>query len=196
MFTNNYIAFRKAAFTAGYSYSTTVWMKNAVGSSVEACVAHFAFADIGYWMTKALCATNAGIASSTTLTSQNFSGLYFGTGSTPATKADYKLESPITSGLTITNPSALVWDNDGNGKYTACADFIVRNTTESEINIYEIGVFVPTTPKGTAAVSSTQGTVNYVLMERTVLDEPITITPGESKLVTYKITFNQTLNVE
>lgn len=194
MFTDNYINFRNALFSAK-NYNNTFKVKDAAGTTVNATVSFGWIYDIGSWMTLAQCKAINATHGSTVITNKHYQGVYFGSGSTPATKADYQLENPITSGLSITNPSDLVWQNDSDGKYAAIADFLVRNTTEAEVNIYEIGVFVPvTTSSGSAA--NLQIPVNYVLMERTVLSEPVTIAPGEAKLVTYKITFNQTLNVE
>ena len=195
MFTNNYIKFQKARFTVK-DYTTSCTLKNANNETVYGYLGNSYCPDIGAHMTTAKCNEFVVQNTSTTVATNVSQGVWFGTGSTPATKADYKLESPIESGLTITNPSALVWENDGNGKHTVYADFIVRNTTDAEINIYEIGVFTPFSAKSSTSLNATGYTVNYILMERTVLDEPISILPGESKLVTYKITFNQTLNVE
>ena len=116
-------------------------------------------------------------------------GIHLGTGNTPATESDYKLESPITSGLIITNGSVVKTDV-GNGKYTITVSGIIQNGTGADINIYEIGLF--------GCVGYYRSSTQYympTLCERTVLSEPITIPAGERNLVTYKITFNQTLNV-
>lgn len=190
MFTNNYIALKKQIFLSSYS----TYYKDVRGQSIQGYNCTLAYYDIGQWLHLARCQSIK-----TTVTSGNpgnYPGVYFGSGSTPATKDDYTLESPITSGLSITNPSALTWVDNGNGKYTATASYVVQNTTDAEINIYEIGVFssVNTYYLGSSNNSSNQ--FFLVLMERTVLDVPIVIAPGEAKLVTYKVTFNQTLNVE
>lgn len=191
MFTNNYIKFQKDRFEQSHNCDAVTRLVNADGSTQNAYVRYFVCTDIGGWMKTARCKKIFGTVSSSTLNDNTYPGVYFGTGSTPATKSDYKLESPITSGLTITNPSALAWTEDGNGKYTASADFVVRNETESEINIYEIGLFTPFSYNYNYTTINSSMPVDYALMERTVLTEPITIAPGESKLVTYKITFNQ-----
>ncbi len=196
MFTSNYVKLQNLMF---YNNATTSFV-NCEGATANAYsynAPHY-FGNIGHSMKYGRCKSLAATysASTTVISSIGYPGVYFGTGSTPATKSDYRLESPITSGLTITNPSDLVVDSDGNGKYTFIADFIVRNTTESEINIYEIGVFCPICTDMGYYNASSNVKWAMVLMERTVLDEPITIPAGESKLVTYKITFNQTLNVE
>lgn len=191
MFTNNYIKFRKAAFTTGSSYSTPLSLVNAAGSSVTTYVSAIWNADIGYWMVLGKCRAITASASSYTLTNTTYPGLYFGAGSTAATKNDYCLESPITTGLSITNPSSATWLDDGNGVYSAVADFIVRNTTNEPITVREVGVFTPVGNQNTTAPNGAHSAVYYVLMERTVLDAPVTIPAGEAKLVSYKVTFNQ-----
>lgn len=196
MFTNNYIAFQKARFEESYRIGTVTRLVDAAGSTQNAYTTYFVCTDIGGWMKTARCKEIVGSVSNSMLSDNTYPGVYFGTGSTPAKKSDYKLESPITSGLAFTNPSALAWTEDGNGKYAASADFVVRNTTEAEINIYEIGLFTPFSWNYNFVALTNSMPVNYALMERTVLTEPITIPAGGTKMITYKITFNQTLNVE
>lgn len=192
MFTNNFIKYTKQfALNTNQSYT--------IADGAQKTGKATTFYDggfvrwMGYGRCQAIKASQTGGASNSLAGSQVYPGIYFGTGSTPASKADYTLESVISSGLTITNPTALAWNNDSNGKYEAVADFAVRNTKDSEIHIYEIGLFLPIETGGSSLMDLTW---HNALMERTVLTEPITIAPGESKLVTYKITFNQTLNVE
>lgn len=193
MFTDNYIKLSNLFFM-GDSYKRFV---NAAGNEQDGYSYNLGSYGIGKYMKSGQCRSLVTTMKQDPNPDNSVCpGVYFGSGSTPATKADYTLASPITSGLAITSPSAVVWSDDGNGKHTACADFTVRNTSQSEINIYEIGLF--------SAVQSNYSGYNgnysnqwwLTLMERTVLEEPITIAPGEAKLVTYKITFNQTLNVE
>lgn len=193
MFTNNYLAYRKQAFLG----SDNTYYVTADGSSRKMYRLSIEVADLGRWLSLARC-RDILTTSKTESYPDNavYPGVYFGSGSTPASKADYKLESPITSGLAITNPSALAWTDDGNGKYEVIADYILRNTSDAEINIYEIGVFSPVNSNSNGKYGASDNVWWLALMERTVLDEPITIAPGESKLVTYKLTFNQTLNVE
>lgn len=186
MFTNNYIAFRKKVFEA-ISYSEYASLKDISGTSRNAYIYRGGYADMGACMKYPKCAA---IAESEKIASSFSGGIYFGSGSTPAAKTDYCLESPITSGLTI-SATYLVYQNDGDGKYTVSMDYVVRNASGSEISISEIGAvsFMPSSYN-----SNNTYNVNVVsypfLWERTVLDEPITIPAGESKLVTYKLTFN------
>lgn len=189
MFTNNYLKFKKFWF-----FNTSQSVVDFAGESrtyTYGTNLYSVFADIGYYMDTARCRTIAsGSSSNITMNGCN-AGIYFGSGSTPAAKSDYTLVNPITSGLTITNPSSLVYQEDGEGQHSYSASFILANTSDAEINIYEIGLFGQT-----AAYSSGARYYYPILMERTVLTEPINIQPGESKLVTYKVTFNQTLNVD
>lgn len=115
------------------------------------------------------------------------SGLYFGSGSKPATKNDYTLESPIASGLSFSSGVTNVGKTK-EGQYAAWVSHVVKNTSNDTINIYEIGLFT------IAMVASSS--YKSILVERTVLTEPIVIPAGDEKIITYKITFNQTLNVE
>lgn len=110
-------------------------------------------------------------------------GLYFGSGVTPATKQDYALESVITSGLTFPSQGISVIGKEADEQYAVIVTHSVRNISESAITIGEVGLF----GSGYASASSHY----YFLLERTVLSEPITIPAGGTKLVTYKITFNQ-----
>jgi hypothetical protein len=189
MFTQNYIDFQKARFTAT-TYSGTQRLVAQDGAKRNAQVYTFWIADIGSWMHKGRCGTFSD--HTVAIASDSQSGVYFGSGSTPASKADYNLEEPITSGLSITNPTSLIWAKNGDGNYSACADFIIRNTRQVEISISEIGVFTPVTTTSNIAPSSNVQVYN-VLMERTVLDAPIVIPVGEAKVITYKITFNQSV---
>lgn len=190
MFTNNYIKYRELMFFGQSENRTFV---DCDGGTTACSAQHSWYGDIGRAIRKAYCDVQVATKTHTTAnTSARLNpGVRFGTGSTPANKDDYKLESPITSGLAITNPTidttsgvTQIPMEVSDGKYTYVVPFMVQNTTESEINIWEIGLFGEV---GT----STSYRVSHVLFERTVLSEPITIAPGETKTVTYKLTLNQ-----
>ncbi len=116
-----------------------------------------------------------------TSASSCLAGVYFGSGTTPATRADYKLESPITSGLSISNTS-IVTESDGNGQYSYLADYRIKNNSVADISISELGLFLP--------VGSSNTAYYPVLMERSVLETPVVIEPGKSKKITYKVTIH------
>lgn len=184
MFTNNYINFMRSkvfdkdvpmTITSGGSVNMRSYNTkeaNSIGYS------------LGYWMNQ-VCVQAAPGASSVSGIANVACGLYLGTGTTPATKDDYTIEAPITTGLSaVTGSKFEVQEEDG--KYTLYTDIVLTNTSESDVAISEFCLFIPfantsSTPKWYAA-----------LAERTVLDEPIVIQPGEQKVVTYKLTFNQT----
>lgn len=188
MFTNNYINWQKHKFFVK-SYNDNIKLTGPDGTQRACYGANPDASELGSWMWKARCREIAATEETSNYSHDN-PGVYFGTGSTPATKDDYKLEAPLTSGLTITNPSSVSLTNSGS-TYIATASFILTNSTEAEINIREVGLFTPVC-NGVRSTPNSSGVYNILLMERTVLTEPITIPAGGSKLVTYKLTFNQT----
>lgn len=193
MFTQNYITLQKRKFMllsdSSNEYSDSVNLKNVENANAKCYAVNASVSEIGGWMGKGKCKTI--VASESCYPYDAYSaGVYFGTGNTPATLNDYNLEAPITSGLSITNPRQLVTKQEGN-TYIISAPMIVSNTTITDISIYEMGIFTPVMQSYSDRPTDSGKTVHYCLMERTVLDEPITIPAGESKLVTYKITFNQ-----
>lgn len=113
-------------------------------------------------------------------------GVYFGSGTTPATPDDYKLENPIATGLSVVAPAGVSFTRgDGYDEYSVT--FGVTASADQVI-ITEIGL---KSCSYTYIASGTQAnTYNYALFDRTVLDEPITIPAGQSKQVTYTIRFN------
>ncbi len=102
----------------------------------------------------------------------------FGNGTTPATVNDYKLESQIDSGITVANPSTVTTEQtDSYISWTVT--FGVSASVETTIS--EIGLI--------SKAYITNGDT-ATLVDRTVLDEPITIPAGQSKQITYTIRFN------
>lgn len=191
MFTNNYLLMRKALFESGGASQQFVGtFYDASGNPQNAYVCALASADIGYWMKYARCQAIAGQNPSDIYpVNSTYAGVYFGSGSKTATKEDFALHEPITSGLEITNTNALVWNNDENGNFSVYSDYVLRNTTDHDIVIREIGIFTPVA-NGTPRIDIATK-VNHFLMEHTVLDDPIVIPSNESRLVSYTVRFNQ-----
>lgn len=199
MFTANYDLYRKIMFVGENVYSSSPMnvSKGFVRTSGAELETNYGSAsasglgNLGYWISKVRCAE---IPTGTVKSAIDAGfGTYLGSGATPASKDDYTLENPITSGLQISNfyagkNSNFVYTEDEAGNQTFAAPCVVTNTTEAEINVYEIGIITP--------VSSNGSTFYFVLMERTVLTEPITLLPGEPKLIQISVKINQTLNVE
>lgn len=189
MFTNNMIKLMRHFAFSYYRGSSTSGFVGVNGTTRSAGGLYMGSAGIAYHMRYAYCSAFSD-------TGTGSSGVYFGTGSTPATVSDYKLESPITSGLNIINTGSTLEEHIKDGVWTLMANYSVQNTTESELNIYEIGLFSRICSSTDDEMFSSVDVLYPILVERTVLDEPITIPAGQTKLVTYKLTFNQTLNVE
>lgn len=107
----------------------------------------------------------------------NNDGVVLGRGTTPATLDDYMLEDQITEGLSASVASELDADND------TVLTLTVTNISAEDITIGEIGIVV-------AAPTGTNSGSTKVLIERTVLDSPVTIPAGGVAVVTYTIKLN------
>lgn len=177
MFTDNFIKAQKEIFmNVSQSY------KYADGTSGDPSYIPTAMIQIGEILKLAKCGDPTSDIST--------SAVYFGTGSTPATKNDYTLEAPITSGISFVSIGTPVLGKVREGEFCCWNTYVVKNTTSEAINIYEIGLFA------SIQTGSTSPKYAKCLGERTVLTEPIVLVAGDEKIITYKITFNQTLNVE
>lgn len=115
-------------------------------------------------------------------TANTSGGVIIGTGTTPATPGDYKLEAMITGGVDITAPSNATMVADDNG-VSIFASYAITNQTDEDIAISEIGIF------GSLCKNSSNQTAK-ALLDRTVLEMPITIAPGDAKTLTYTIRMN------
>lgn len=171
MFTDNYVLCQKNVFLN----STSGYYKNTAGGNRS--IKTNTYLPIGVYMAQPRCSQMTGADS-------YYPGVYFGTGSTPPSRSDIELEAPITSGLSFTGSGNVLFYDEGDGVYSASTTFTIKNTTSAEIVIREIGCFA------TGSGLTESGSLLY-MMERTVLDNPITIPSGITKLITYKITFNQ-----
>ena len=109
-------------------------------------------------------------------------GIVLGSGTTPATMDDHKLEAQITSGLSVSVVRAA--DANSNASFT----LTITNLSDKDITIGEIGI-VDTCYRG-----NNSNTISYALTERTVLDAPITIPGGGVGLVTYTISMTMPEN--
>lgn len=100
-------------------------------------------------------------------------GVVFGDGDTPATAEDYKLAGNIITGITA-NANLTRSINNGVAQIVA----IYTITASSEVTIKEIAAFAQS------------GNDGAYIVDRTVLDEPVTIPAGGIGQVVYTITFN------
>lgn len=114
---------------------------------------------------------------STAPTTNSVTFIRCGTGTTEATEDDYKLENYAT-GLTCDSVVTAIGGNYSKKTYTAT----FSNTTDADISVTEIGFF-------TNCYYRTSGDNDNFLLDRIVLDTPITIPAGESKAITYELGF-------
>lgn len=105
-------------------------------------------------------------------------GVILGSGSTPATFDDYKLESQITTGLSGTTV------NSADEDYNRVSTITLTNTSGGSITIGEIGI------RAFIYTGENSSSMSVALIERTVLDTPVTIEPGGVGQVTYTISMN------
>lgn len=105
--------------------------------------------------------------------------IVLGSGTTEPTPEDYRLESQITTNLSCDSVS--VSRNTTVKTYTAT----FSNSGTSDITVTEIGYV--------SRFAWAYNTGDYIyddfLMDRTVLETPITIPAGESRTVTYELSF-------
>lgn len=114
-------------------------------------------------------------ANASQLAGTNGGGIIIGTGTTPPTVNDYKLENQITSGFGSTtsfpnNDSAVY---NAKGIVSCCT--ITNSSQTDDLVINEIGYI-----KGRAGYWN-------ILYDRIVLDTPITIAPGVTKTIEYRL---------
>ena len=105
--------------------------------------------------------------------------LMLGTGTTAPTVDDYRLESPITTNLSCDSIS--VSRTSLIKTYTAT----FTNSGSSDITVTEVGFIVYMNYQ----LSGDAEKADNFLIDRTVLDTPVIIPAGESRTVTYELSF-------
>ena len=105
-------------------------------------------------------------------------GVAVGTGTTPPTMSDYVLESILgNTQISVVTPNSVSFSRGDNfDEYSV--SFGITNITDEAITISEVGL--------TAVPQNAQ----YVLVDRSALDTPVTIPPHETKHIAYTIRFN------
>lgn len=119
-------------------------------------------------------------------------GFALGSGTTPATDEDYTIESIISSGLSFsaTPHSNEAYDAE-NDVYSVYFDLTIANTSANDITISEVCFFGNSYGMNSIGVSTNTSASNRnaVLVDRTVLDTPVTIPAGESKVIRYSFNY-------
>ena len=119
-------------------------------------------------------AGNMGFQEQMTLmqTSYNNKGVIFGDGDTPPTVDDYKLSGNVITGLTGSCTQTCEHDDE---QRSVTSVWTLTNNNENDVTIRECAILVG---------------FNYqTIIERSVLDTPVTIPAGGIGQVTYTVTF-------
>ena len=108
-------------------------------------------------------------------------GVSFGTGTTPATVSDYDLQNTLgNTQIRVTVPSAVSYSRgDTFDEYSV--SFGVTNITDGTITISEVGLF---------SCASDSAYSYPFIVDRTLLDVPVTIPANQTKHIAYTIRFN------
>lgn len=109
-------------------------------------------------------------------------GVIFGNGTEPVMFDDYCLSGDIISTFTYATAMSYKYDDDG---VTVSATYTLTNTGSEPFTISEIGLIATSYTPGRGYQNNS--TVNECLIERTLLDEPVTIPAGGVGRVTYTI---------
>lgn len=114
------------------------------------------------------------------------SGISLGTDDTPATEDDYNLGNTITAGISmaVSSKAATFVNGQPALKYT----LTVTNTGAEAVTVREVGtkqnVQCDIYP---GHITTSPSTTHVVLIDRTVLDAPVTIQPGDAAVIEYSL---------
>ena len=121
--------------------------------------------------------------------SNSVDGFHVGKGTTLPTENDYALEDPITSGLTA-NTATVIWANTENEPDDCTYAITLRNSSEGDITISEIGYYAQFGCTSSQGNTGGYGTAVFMI-DRTLLDTPVTIAPGETVTINCKISVSE-----
>lgn len=156
------------------NYSNRPTLISTSGSSLYMTDNGYGSGSIGMWFS----AVNS--LSTVNTTPTNGRGyIILGSGTTEPTPEDYCLESQITENLSCDSVS--VSRNTTIKTYTAT----FSNSGTSPMTVTEIGYVSRTS----YAYNAGENSFDNFLMDRTVLDTPVTIPAGESRTITYTLSF-------
>lgn len=97
--------------------------------------------------------------------------LFFGNGNTEPAEEDYCLESPLEKVFVISVSE--------NARLDSHCTISIKNDSDTEVTIKEVGVFSPITDCTRTPVGLKLAATNFIMIAREVLAEPITIPAGE-----------------
>ena len=106
--------------------------------------------------------------------------LVVGSGTTPVTDDDYKLDTPITTLTAVSATTSCKTSPTGNvlspTSFTVTTTY--RNDTEAPVTVKEIGIMIPVGYKSSGSGTNANA-LSSCLIYREVLETPVTIEPGQ-----------------
>ena len=111
-------------------------------------------------------------------------GIILGSGNAAPTEDDYTLQTPITSGLSVTITQSRGLDGSGNPYITF--NLAITNTSSATVIIREIG-YIQSLYTTTASGSSSGAGRRAFLIDRTVLPAAASIPAGGNGVITYTL---------
>lgn len=116
----------------------------------------------------------------------SLSGIVVGSGTIAPSPEDYKMDSLISpDDITIT-PNIVFPFRDGK-HIGICGKYTMTNNTETDIVVSEIGLYTRPTGYKTTGSDTTTRYIWDCLVERTLLDEPITVSAGGTAQIYYVV---------
>lgn len=125
------------------------------------------------------CYRGLGVYELKLCTNQYSTGIVLGTGTTPPTLNDYWVSGELVTNVSASFSTSM---DIGEDYMTAKVIITITNTGDSNITIGEVGLVRECYYKSNST--------RMCLMERTVLDEPVTIAVGGVGQVVYKLKLN------
>lgn len=116
--------------------------------------------------------------------SSDAQGVIFGNGNTAPTINDHALAGDHLTTATITPSFSYTRDTDG---ITSICQYTILNTGADAFTVSEVGLVIPWYGKKTTDSSGSSSRYYPVLIERSLLDTPVTIPAGGVGVVTYTI---------
>lgn len=117
-------------------------------------------------------------------------GIAIGADGHEESEDDYTLGSQITT-LTATITKTQYQDSENN-KNTMRLDLVVSNNTSEDVTVREIGIFAQYNTMPTQGATVAPGSAvnpRSIMMDRTVLEQPITIPVGEARIIRYEFAY-------
>lgn len=123
-----------------------------------------------------------------TPTDSTYEGVYVGTGTTAPTEDDYTLASPVNNTSLVGTVVKTTHYDSTSQKMMSRLTITLTNNTGDSLTITEIAKFIKTdTANAIGAVASSNQ--KNIMVDRTLLDTPLTIASGASAVLRYEFVY-------